>query len=100
MTISDSDLAAMRARCEAASEAPWLGASRKPLIDGPPFIVEFQRAADIVFILSARTDLPRLLDEVEWLRANLAQLRRAAARHYEECDGGEDSDLREALEYK
>lgn len=84
--IPPEELAAMRERCEKATNPPWvfnpkstggevqpplashaesLGAlAPMPITTGTPFWSD----SDFHFIASARTDLPRLLAEVERLR--------------------------------
>ncbi len=82
--IGDDELRAIRARVDAASPSPWTAFIGGGL-GGPEFIrvsdddaepdmyVERDGApassADLDFIASARQDIPRLLDEVERLRA-------------------------------
>ena len=80
--LTDAELAAIKARCEAATPGPW-----KPYIEGrnhwsgSSFIMTGEGAtrgedieltgateADYDFIAHARQDIPRLLEEVEGLR--------------------------------
>ena len=80
--LTDAELAAIKARCKAATPGPW-----KPYIEGrehlsgSSFIMTGEGAArgedieltgateaDYDFIAHARQDIPRLLEEVEGLR--------------------------------
>ena len=80
--LTDEELAAIKAGCEAATPGPW-----KPYIEGrdhvsgSSFIMTGERAtrgedieltgateADYDFIAHARQDIPRLLEEVEGFR--------------------------------
>ena len=85
--LSAAELEAMRARCEAASDGPWTGRTRfvghgyvaRYRIgagDGHIRVGAIDRAlsADTEFIVHARTDLPRLLDELERCRKLLRAL--------------------------
>ena len=88
--LTPADLAAMRARAEAATEGPWkqCGGSIIPPDElqghfehDPPDWIEWRSPeyprwlADAEFIAHARDDLPRLLDEVERLRGVVRGLR-------------------------
>ena len=81
-----AELAAMRARADAATPGPWRASHRNVgctpdmdevaglglEIEGPPEAWnrgQFARGADAVFIAAAREDVPRLLDEVARLQA-------------------------------
>lgn len=94
--LTPEDLAEIRARCEAAADGPWVGGRR--LADEPVFV--YGNDGDVVaeahdwvlgftlegqeqrgraeetaaFIAAARTDVPRLLAEVEALRALAVEL--------------------------
>jgi hypothetical protein len=80
--LTDEELAALKARCEAATPGPW-----KPYIEGRDHVsgssfimtgegvtrgedIELTGAAeaDYDFIAHARQDIPRLLEEVERFR--------------------------------
>ena len=80
--LTDEELAAIKARCAAATPGPW-----KPYIEGRDHVsgssfimtgegvargedIELTGAteADYDFIAHARQDMPRLLEEVEGLR--------------------------------
>lgn len=85
-TIPPSRLAAMRARTEAATRAPWTIASGRHgrYIDheiiGPPRGAHggfFKRDAE--FIANARIDLPDALDEINRLRTRVGELEGDAA---------------------
>ena len=101
--LTDSELRAMREREEAATPGPWL----VPCPADPMTCVYSQHTNiglclerdNAFFIAAARTDVPRLLDEVARLEAALAEARihLASARlvgssfvgmtgHLEECD--------------
>lgn len=98
--LTDEEIQAMRARCEAATPGPWTTTRPEPLRDGPakgfsPGVLIAATSpsrenrvyatppggqypsADQRFIAHARTDLPRALDEIGALRDDLAA---AAAR--------------------
>lgn len=90
------DVSAVRARLDAATPAPWetRDAETLPGLDGLPSLVVFTsdgdevvntctsagcgpilRQADAYFIAHARSDVADLCDEVERLRAALAEIR-------------------------
>lgn len=78
---SDEELAAIRARCEAATPGPWKSyVEGRDHTSGSSFImttgedIELSGAtiADQDFIAHAREDVPRLLEEVQRLRSQLA----------------------------
>ncbi|MCD0446331.1 hypothetical protein LO763_22205 [Glycomyces sp. A-F 0318] len=79
--IPPTDLAAMRARTEAASPGPWtvLSGGHGRYVDheltGPPRSAHggfFKRDAD--FIAHARRDLPAALNEINRLRTRVTEL--------------------------
>lgn len=83
--MTDEQLAAIRARCEAATEGPWtVRQYGSPTLGGGEFISgygvvgpfqrgeQFDSRADAAFIAHARTDIPALLAEVERLRGDAA----------------------------
>lgn len=90
--IDSSDLAALRALCEKATPGPELtryphGGGRLAEhsgADGPNLIADFYDESNREFYFAARTALPRLLDEVEGLEADVSS----------ECQGPRDSDER------
>jgi len=106
----DRSLAAIRARAAAATPGPWraLGTGRA---GGDHWYVcdenqslasiacndgenEDQREPDAVFIARAREDVPALLDEVDRLRAALAEV----AKHQEDmADSLDDSITHEQI---
>ncbi len=83
------DLEPIKARCEAAKPEPWKWESKyvgddpqppngdRDLCSGSQGVVYYSQSAmwcedaDAEFIAHARTDVPALVAEVEWLRANL-----------------------------
>lgn len=83
--LSDEELAAMRRRCEAATSGPWKSdVEGREHESGSNFImvgsgaargtdIELSGAtvADQDFIAHARQDIPRLLGEIERLRAQV-----------------------------
>jgi len=85
--FTDKDLEAIRARCEAASPAPWVSyVEGRDHTSGSSFIMTGEgenRGNDIElsgattedqdFIAHARQDVPRLLDEIKRLRNLLTQ---------------------------
>lgn len=81
--ITPRDVRDMRAVCNEATKGPWLevhhGSPRQELVKADRerlaiFEPTDQGHADATFTALARTWLPELLDEIEWLqkRANLA----------------------------
>jgi hypothetical protein len=72
--MSAVDVAAIRARAEAATEGPWRVVGRYVALIGPVGVAQGQPAIDALtetdaeFIAAARTDVPALCDEVERLR--------------------------------
>jgi hypothetical protein len=87
--VTDDELNAIRARCNAASPGPWVsyiegrdhtsGSSfimtGKPGNRGPDIELSGATSADQDFIAHARQDVPKLLTEVERLRRLLDQAR-------------------------
>jgi hypothetical protein len=83
--MTDEELAAIRARCEAATPAPWRSYFEgRDHTSGSDFIMTGEDArrgndlelagatrADQDFIAHARQDVPRLLDEIARLRRML-----------------------------
>jgi len=79
--MSEIDLAAIKARCDSATDGPWTDRRRTPsrcdiLRDGN---VHFRIADDVrndnaAFIVHARADVPALVAEVERLRAEVERL--------------------------
>ena len=83
--MNDEELAAIRQRCEAATPGPWTSyVEGRDHDSGSDFIMvgsENTRGTDIYlagtttadqdFVAHARQDVPRLLDEIERLRAQL-----------------------------
>ncbi|MBK7865254.1 MAG: hypothetical protein IPJ65_42975 [Archangiaceae bacterium] len=69
------DLAAIKARCEAATPGPWFTAG------------EADTLADQKFIAAARTDVPALCDEVDRLRRELAASKAREAKLREALSG-------------
>lgn len=79
--ITTDELKAIRERCEKATEGTWVYIDRLDQIwavheqdeDGgsPIFDVGDMSVEDIEFIAHAKTDIPRLLDEVERLKTYL-----------------------------
>lgn len=81
--MTDEQLAAIRERCEAATEGPWeklteqvAGMWRETRVVHADFdICADVCIGDAEFIAAARTDVPALLDEVERLRMDLGLFR-------------------------
>lgn len=82
VTLSDEALVAIRTRCEAATPGPWKSyIEGRDHTSGSSFIkttgedIELSGAtvADQDFIAHAREDVPRLLEEVQRLRSQLAR---------------------------
>ncbi len=72
MTIPKSELAAIRERCEKATEGPWTHKDAKVHAVNPRLADErtiVDAICDARFSAHARTDIPDLLDEVERLEA-------------------------------
>ena len=71
--LSQSDLDAIRSRAEAATDGGWSFTFKEDVItddnDGDVvFALDMYRKEDAQFIAHARTDVPRLVEEVERLR--------------------------------
>lgn len=87
--MTDTELAAIRERCESATEGPWEKITERWLgiwqdirvvaFDGKYIICGDTLIADAEFIAAARSDVPALLDEVDRLRGLLGEA-------YEELD--------------
>lgn len=82
------ELAAMRARCEAATEGPWEVLSGYEVRSPHGHICEVRDLprrgtwmTNAAFVAAARTDLPAALDEIDALRAE-RDTERAAAEVY------------------
>ena len=91
MTITDDEIKAARALCEAATPGPWTARFDEYVIgdnvsarvsirnddgawvDSERTIVNESMRGDAAFIAAARTLVPRLLDEDERLKAALAE---------------------------
>ena len=88
--MTDEQLAAIRARCDAATPGPWVarlvynavygaeaeGVRSEPdgtMICGPGF--PHPGAEDAEFIAAARADVPALLEEISRLREEVSVLR-------------------------
>ena len=101
--MTDEELAAIRARCEAATAGPWEWAdSGLELCQADPGTKSIVRMglddtlwiyslADAVFITCAREDMPKLLAEIDRLKKlvppwRLKQRKRASSRRQ---DGGQ-----------
>lgn len=99
MTITDKELAEMRERVGAATEGPWAAGHTLHVDDDEDGPMEWvyngdryeKQEDDSAFCAHARTDMPRLLDEVDRLRA---ELKRADDTIHSEfcsapgCEGG------------
>jgi hypothetical protein len=74
--LTNDELAAIRARVEAATPGPWR-THIYPMGESTIYGVGTCGAGpeDLAFIAAARTDVPDLLAEVERLRAELAAVR-------------------------
>jgi hypothetical protein len=89
--LTDDELAAIKARCNRASPGPWKSfIEGRDHTSGSSFIMtgpSDRRGEDIEmtgataddqdFIAHARTDVPRLLDEIEYLRQELKRAHEA-----------------------
>jgi len=98
--MTDKDLAAIRERCDAATQGPWqMNEEDQTVVEtctGKEFIVaDFsmdgwdETLLDAAFIAHARTDIPALLDEIARLtkeRDALLDFAKKAATDYTECD--------------
>jgi len=82
--LTEDELAAIEARCNAATSAPWAwdGATQLrseravgSVIELAADSVYLTRASDCEFIAHARTDVPKLAREVRRQRAELEKLR-------------------------
>ncbi len=81
MTTTPPDPDAIRARCEAATPAPWEADDNDIwTADGDRFIGSPPRIADAEFIAHARTEIPALLDEIERQTAERDALAAKVAR--------------------
>ena len=82
--LSDADLASIRQRAEAATAGPWIayiegrdhtsGSDIIKMAEGTPAEEDIElhggaTPADYDFIASAREDIPKLLNEIERLKA-------------------------------
>lgn len=76
--LTDVDLAAIRERCDAAAPGPW------ELVAADWTITPHR--ADYVFIAAARTDVPRLLAEVERLQSEVTRWRGLLREAADEID--------------
>jgi hypothetical protein len=75
MTLTQSELGAIRKRAEAASSGPWEWDEKGDCIDAPGFEVCVDLMGyDAEFIANARQDVPALLAEVERLQAENTSL--------------------------
>ena len=97
--LSQEQLEAIRKRAEAATEGYWLSTgvhiSGGNIIRGTMTIAECERVEDAKFIAHSRTDVPKLLEEVERLRVKESEYRQLLVdiRH-EVLDCGSDLDYR------
>jgi len=85
--------AAVRARCEAATEGPWFGSAGGLHVYGATpgdEVAELRRPADADFVRHARTDLPAALDEITRLRAALDEARAERDRWQRRADQNEE----------
>jgi hypothetical protein len=82
--MTEDDLQRIERLCAGAVEGPWKasfegrdhwGGSNIVLTAGEDLDICGATAADLDFIASARQDVPRLLEEVRALRAELERLR-------------------------
>lgn len=80
--MTELDLEAIKARCEAATPGPWRGLSSPIIyglgigiyreeIDGEEKVARALPNDDQIFIAHARTDVPALVAEVERLREQI-----------------------------
>ncbi len=82
--MTDAELAAIKARCEAATPGPWQPWCRdyhfirpaNPYTADPILLLTGPNKADSVFAAHARKDVPALLAEVERLKGREEQLLR------------------------
>jgi len=90
--LSNEELAEIRERAERANPGPWYvgygGVIYQKGIPDETGSCDDPKVADMScnqpnnrrFIAASRTDIPRLLDEVEWLKAANAKLRQDSVR--------------------
>lgn len=86
--MSDLDSSAIRARCEAATAAPWEVQTRYPggavklvrSTAGPEVTGPVRNAADLEFIAHSRQDVLTLLDVNDRLLAEIERLNAQAAK--------------------
>ena len=75
--IPEVDLREMRERSEAATEGPWFAVISRggQYLDSAGGLIseDFTDSADLCFCSDARTDIPRLLDEIDRLRQELEE---------------------------
>ena len=90
MTLpTDQELAEMQARCEAATPEPWVheGGRLVRCRPQPSDTVPMRCTEDALWVVHARTDLPRLIAAMKELRAEVARLT-------EELSGCRDAKIR------
>lgn len=107
--LTTQELEAIRKRSEQATEGPWeltntgigvTGMPRKEVLWATISEDIYGNKADVEFVLSARTDIPKLLAEVDRLRAVLTQIDELSDDFYniESIDGVPTFVLRPDLE--
>lgn len=114
--MTPDELKAIRDRCEAASEGPWamlyleqLEGMKYPEARDEPRVVNdsdficdgdkhFMSTRNLDFIAHSRTDIPKLLDEVERLR-ELVEAMRDSSRSIISCTSDIEEVAAEAIGY-
>lgn len=84
--LSEAELKAMRARCQAATAGPW--AAERDFAQGSYTVIaedgdDLARglySRDVAFVANSRSDLPRCLDEIERLRLEVTEWENEGAR--------------------
>ena len=75
--MTEKELSEMRARCDAATPGPWKAGFCGDITSNGADIGEtYEENGDPAFIAAARSDMPRLIDEVEGLQAEAVVARR------------------------
>lgn len=89
MSMTIQELREIRSRCESATPAPWSlvekgNTVRSWAIDGVAHGMKHNKA-DAEFVSHARTDIPRLIDEIKRLNTKLKRLERNGAVDVVRC---------------
>lgn len=89
--LSTEELREIRERCEKATQGPWVVDGTNAVVWGPDaqiiFVLDANGDPDNdEFAAHAREDIPRLLDEIETLRAERDSIRELNAFHVSEIN--------------